>query len=206
MCFTAAHSYKVTYTRSREAMTVYTLSGQLSVSTQDKVASAINLPDITVTSNSGRAFRLPEEAIQCPSLVVPARGQLVCTFAASYAGRQPQPGVISASVALAGVLIPITLDAPPVSYDFSGAETIETGAFGTASNFFELGGGILQPYGVYGEQPPPDMRLEDSREFDFIAVFGNVASSKCGRKYRVSSSWEFPGSVLLFCAVRLWGS
>lgn len=185
------HSYKVTYTRSREAMTVYTLSGQLAVATKDKVASAINLPDITVTSNSGRAFRLPEEAIQCPSLVVPAQGQLVCTFAASYAGRQPQPGVIGASVALAGVLIPIILDAPPVSYDFTGAETIETGAFGTASNFFELGGGIIQPYGVYGEQPPPDMRLEDSREFNFIAVFGNVPSSKCGRKYKVRSSWGF---------------
>lgn len=180
----------MTYNRSRDAQTVYTLSGQVTISTKDEVASAINVPRITVTTNLGNIFRVPESGIQCPTLVVPATGKLTCTFAASYAGRQPVPGTFAAAVDLAGVLIPITLDSAPVPYDFSTAEVVETGAFGTASNFFELGTGIIQPYGVYGEQPPPDMKLEDSRDFAFIAVFGNVPSSKCGGspKYKVRLS------------------
>jgi hypothetical protein len=122
-------------------------------------------------------------------------GKLTCTFAASYAGRQPLPGTVSAAVDLAGVLIPITLDSAPVPYDFSGADIVETGAFGTASNFFELGTGIIQPYGVYGEQPPPDMKLEDSREFNFIAVFGNIPSSRCSdQQYKVR-----PPGVIVYC-------
>jgi hypothetical protein len=128
---------------------------------------------------------MPPAAIKCPSLVVPAGGRLVCSFAASYAGRQPTPGTVSALVNLAGVLIPITLSAAPVAYDFSLADSIETGVFATASNYFEMGAGILQPYGVYGEQPPPGLRLEDSREFSFVAVFGAVPSSKCGQQYKV---------------------
>jgi hypothetical protein len=165
---------------------VYTLSGQILINTKDRVASAILSPDVTVTTGAGKVFTMPEEAIQCPSLVVPAGGSLTCNFAASYAGRQPMPGTVAASVRLAGVLIPITLDAAPVLYDFSRGDVVETGAFGTASNYFEMGEGIIQPYGVYGEQPPPGLRLEDSRVFSFVAVFGNVPSSKCGRSYKVS--------------------
>lgn len=187
--------YKVTYNRSRAAQTVYTLSGQVSIATTDKVASAINLPLITVTTEAGSTFRMPDEGIQCPSLVVPATGKLTCNFAASYAGRQPLPGTVRATVNLAGVLIPITINSDPLPYSFANADVIETGAFGTASNFFELGNGIIQPYGVYGEQPPPDMRLEDSREFSFIAVFGNVPRSRCGRRYRVSVQEQVEGAT-----------
>lgn len=185
--------YNVTYTRGRAAQIVYTLSGQIMISTKDRVSSAILLPGVTVTTGTGKVFQMPDEAIQCPSLVVPAGGSLKCNFAASYAGRQPMPGTVTASVKLAGVLIPITLDAAAVPYDFSKGDVVETGAFGTASNYFEMGEGILQPYGVYGEQPPPGLRLEDSRVFSFVAVFGNVPSSKCGRQYKVRASCWGPG-------------
>lgn len=177
--------YKVTYTRSRSATTVYTLSGAVVMTSRDRTASGINLPSVTVTTTAGKVYRMPDEAIQCPSLVVPAGGTLSCSFAASYAGQQPFPGSVTASVSLAGVLIPITLDAAAASYDFGTADTVETGAFATTSNYFEMGTGIIQPYGVYGEQPPPGLRLEDSREFSFVAVFGGIGSSRCGRKYKV---------------------
>jgi hypothetical protein len=173
---------------------VYTLSGQVVISTVDTVASGIALPVITVTTNAGRILQMPDSAIQCPSLVVPATGKLTCSFAASYAGQQPNPGTMAAAVDLAGVLIPITIDSAPVNYDFSGAEVVETGAFGTASNYFEMGEGVLQPYGVYGEQPPPGLKLEDSREFAFIAVFGNIPRSKCGQtQYTVSKTADGGG-------------
>lgn len=195
----------MSYTRNREPQTVYVLVGSVVISTKDNVASAFNTPSITVTSSSGNMYRVPEEAIQCPSLVVPAGGQVTCTFAAGYIGRQPLPGSMSASISLAGTLIPIQLEAVPVTYDFTNAETLNTGAFATASSYFEMGSGIIQPYGVFGEQPPPGLRLEDSRVFRFIAVFGGVtASSVCGRTWKVGTQAARPLGAAGGACLRGW--
>jgi hypothetical protein len=186
-------SYTVTYSRTRAPEMVYVLSGSLVITNREALAAAINLPDITVTTAAGTQYRMPEAALQCPSLVVPAVGSLNCSFAAGYASRQPLPGTVSAVVSLAGTLLPMQLEAAPVAYDFAGAEEVQVGVFATASNYFEMGPGIIQPYGVYGEQPPPGLRLEDSRVFRFIAVFGGLTASSCGQQAWKVSVWRGQG-------------
>lgn len=182
----------MSYTRNRNPQTVYVLSGSVLISNDDRLATAVYLPNITVTTASGDQYRMPEDALSCPTLVVPAGSAINCSFAAGYAGPQPLPGSVTAAVSLAGTLLPITITSPAEQYDFTGAVMVRTGAFATASNYFEMGPGIMQPYGVYGEQPPPGLRLEDNRVFKFIAVFGSLTSASCG-----STAWRVRASTLV---------
>lgn len=183
----------MSYTRDREAQTVYVLGGNLVISSRDGAATAMQLPQLTVTTASGTRYRMPDEAIQCPSLVVPAGGRVNCSFAAGYAGRQPLPGIVAASVALAGTVLPMSLQAAAAPFDFTRADMVQVGALATTSNYFEQGRGVVQPYGVAGEQPPPGLRLEDSRTFTFTAVFGGLTPSSCSTQQWKVRVWFWRG-------------
>eukprot|EP00775_Hariotina_reticulata_P004948 gene4948-5189_t len=120
-----------------------------------------------------------------------------CSFTVSYVGQQPLPGNISAKVTAAGTLVPYTARAPQVRYQFSGAKVLNVGSIAKVSNFFEQGPGIMQPFGVSGGlQPPPDMNLEDSRQFNYLAMFGNTESAKCGNRWQVVNSAELQASTI----------
>lgn len=57
---------------------------------------------------------------------------------------------------------------------------------------------VLQPYGVSGTQPPPGLVLEDARDFQYTAYFGDVPASKCGQQWQVRPCWEYgAGHVLV---------
>lgn len=107
----------------------------------------------------------------------------MCSFSAEYTGDQPLPGSVTASVSVAGGSASAQAAATP--YDFATAVQTQVGAVATVSNYFESGDGILQPYGVQGQQPPPGLQLEDSRTFEYTALFGNVDASKCGQTWKV---------------------
>jgi hypothetical protein len=141
-------------------------------------------PTVVVTAGS-QSISLPVSSIVCPSLAVTPRGQLACSFSAEYTGKQPQPGSISAAVSIPGTKLPVVLQAQDVAFGFADAAMREVGDTASVTNFFEQGPGLLQPAGVSGEQPPPGLLLEDSRLFSYVALFGQLDPSLCGRQWQV---------------------
>jgi hypothetical protein len=53
----------------------------------------------------------------------------------------------------------------------------------------------LQPYGVSGTQPPPGLVLEEGRDFQYIAYFGNVPATKCGQQWQVRLQRQGAGGM-----------
>lgn len=165
----------------------YLVTGSLVVQNTAAAGQLIQLPQMTLFTGRRGTLPVSDDNIDCPSLAVPAGGSMHCSFTVSYVGQQPLPGNISAKVTAAGTLVPYTARAPQVRYQFSGAKVLNVGSIAKVSNFFEQGPGIMQPFGVTGGlQPPPDMNLEDSRQFNYLAMFGNTDSAKCGNRWQVS--------------------
>jgi hypothetical protein len=79
----------------------------------------------------------------------------------------------------------VVLQAQDVAFGFADAAMREVGDTASVTNFFEQGPGLLQPAGVSGEQPPPGLLLEDSRLFSYVALFGQLDPSLCGRQWQV---------------------
>jgi hypothetical protein len=174
----------VVFTRTRQQQVTYVLSGSIVIQDTDIVGNVIDLPVVQVTPPSGRVITVPSSGVSCPALAVPAgKAKLVCTFAVSYMEKLPLPGSVMASVTVAGTSR--SVKSQPVKYDFGAATLAEVGATATVSNYFEQGNGILQPYGISGLQPPPGLTIEDSREFTYLALFGQVETSKCNQQWKV---------------------
>jgi hypothetical protein len=79
----------------------------------------------------------------------------------------------------------VVLQAQDVAFGFADAAVREVGDTAIVADFFEQGPGLLQPAGVSGEQPPPGLQLEDSRLFSYVALFGQLDPSLCGRQWQV---------------------
>lgn len=176
----ATVQYTVSYNRNRNQQETYVLTGNINVQDTDGAAHVIALPVVTVLTGRRATVKLPSRSISCPSLTVPANGQVSCTFTASYTGEQPLPGFVSATVTLATTNNVITT--PTLPYDFTGAQLTEAGGLATISSYFEQGQNLLQPYGVSGSQPPPGLSISDDTTYTFTAYYGNVAASNCGQQ------------------------
>lgn len=179
--------YTVQFTRTRLAQATYRVQGSVVILELDGRMQVFDPPTVTVTAGS-QVLTLPASSITCPSLAVTPRGQLACSFSAEYTGAQPQPGSISATVSIPGTKLPVVLQAQDVAFGFADAAMLEVGDTAAVSNFFEQGPGLLQPAGVSGEQPPPGLLLEDSRLFSYVALFGQLDPSLCGRQWQALSS------------------
>ncbi|WIA35992.1 hypothetical protein OEZ86_007355 [Tetradesmus obliquus] len=179
--------YTVQFTRTRLAQATYRVQGSVVILELDGRMQVFDPPTVTVTAGS-QVLTLPASSITCPSLAVTPRGQLACSFSAEYTGAQPQPGSIGATVSIPGTKLPVVLQAQDVAFGFADAAMLEVGDTADVSNFFEQGPGLLQPAGVSGEQPPPGLLLEDSRLFSYVALFGQLDPSLCGRQWQALSS------------------
>jgi hypothetical protein len=186
----------VQFTRTRLAQATYRVQGSVVILELEGRMQVFDPPTVTLTAGSQR-ITLPASSVVCPSLAVTPRGQLACSFNAEYTGDTPQPGSISAAVSIPGTKLPVILQAQDVAFDFGGAAIREIGDTASVTNFFEQGPGLLQPLGVSGEQPPPGLQLEDSRLFSYVALFGNMDPSLCGRQWQVRPASEMMMLLLL---------
>jgi hypothetical protein len=174
----------VQFTRTRQALATYRVQGSVIIVELEGRMQVFDPPSVTVTAGS-TSLTLPASSVVCPSLAVTPRGQLACSFSAEYTGEQPRPGSISAAVSIPGTKLPVVLQAQDVVFGFADAAVREVGDTASVTNFFEQGPGLLQPAGVSGEQPPPGLQLEDSRLFSYVALFGQLDASLCGRQWQV---------------------
>lgn len=165
----------------------------------DEDATLSALPTVTITSQTGQAIPLGNNAVRCPTFNVPAGGHLHCNFTATYKGSHPTAGSVGAVVPLAAgsgeqpagaAAASQQLKIPPAPFDFTESEVVTVGEFATILNHFLTGadGGLLvQPYTVEGQQPSSGMRLGDTREFTFTGYYGALARSQCGKDLKVSA-------------------
>lgn len=180
----ATVQYTVSYIKERDEQQTYVLSGTLEVQDTNNQGEVLDLPVVSVLTGRGVTLTLPSSSVNCPSLTVPAGGKISCTFSASYTGDQPLPGSVTARVTIAGTRNNLT--APAVPFDFIGAPLSEPGGVALTSSYFEQGDGLLQPFGVAGNQPPPGMSLVDSATYSFTGYFGNIPAERCGQQWQVS--------------------
>ncbi|WIA15813.1 hypothetical protein OEZ85_012568 [Tetradesmus obliquus] len=185
-CYSGCCRYTVQFTRTRLAQATYRVQGSVVILELDGRMQVFDPPTVTLTAGS-QVLTLPASSITCPSLAVTPRGQLACSFSAEYTGAAPQPGSISAAVSIPGTKLPVVLQAQDVAFGFADAAMLEVGDTAAVANFLEQGPGLLQPAGVSGEQPPPGLLLEDSRLFSYVALFGQLDPSLCGRQWQVLS-------------------
>lgn len=179
-------AYTAAFTRTRADGFTYTLSGAVALWSGDGVAHVVDVPTVTVVTSAGNTVALPAGAVNCPALTVPTTGELTCTFSGSVTmAQEPVPGSVSATATVPGVSLPFVMRSGSARYDFSVAERADVGSTAVVGNYFESGAGLLQPYGVSGEQPPPGLTLEDSRTFTFTALYGEIPVSACQQ----SATW-----------------
>lgn len=181
--------YTVQFTRTRQALATYRVQGSVIIVELEGRMQVFDPPSVTVTAGS-TSLTLPASSVVCPSLAVTPRGQLACSFSAEYTGEQPRPGSISAAVSIPGTKLPVVLQAQDVAFGFADAAVREVGDTASVTNFFEQGPGLLQPAGVSGKQPPPGLQLEDSRLFSYVALFGQLDPSLCGRQWQVGQQQQ----------------
>lgn len=186
----ATVQYLITYSRTRNQQQAYVLTGSVSIRDTDGRGDVITVPTVTALTGRRKTVKLPPSSVICPSLTVPANGEITCTFTANYTGDQPLPGSVSATVANAGTSRIVR--APSVPYNFAGAAVAEVGGIATISSYFEAGSGLVQPYGVSGSQPPPGLTISDDTVYNFTAFYGNIPASSCGQQLQVGwASWCF---------------
>ncbi|KAF6260170.1 hypothetical protein COO60DRAFT_1508952 [Scenedesmus sp. NREL 46B-D3] len=178
--------YTVSCSRTRNQELTYVLSGTLAVQETAGQTLLLQEPVVTVNPPSRAPVTLNSSDVNCPSLTLPANGQLSCAFSAAYTGNQPMPGTVTASISTTdGSSTAIAANVP---YNFAGADSVGVGQTAAITNWFEQGANVIQPYGVSGTQPPPGLVLEEGRDFEYIAFFGNVPASQCGQQWQALSS------------------
>jgi hypothetical protein len=137
-----ARRYTVSYSRTRNQQLTYVLSGSVTVQETGGQMRLLQDPVVTVNPPSRAPVTLNSSDVTCPSLTLPANGQLSCNFSAAYTGEQPMPGTLTASISSADGAS--TASAAAVPYNFAGADSVDVGQTAAVTNWFEQGSSVIQ--------------------------------------------------------------
>lgn len=118
------------------------LSGTLAVQETAGQTLLLQEPVVTVNPPSRAPVTLNSSDVNCPSLTLPANGQLSCAFSAAYTGNQPMPGTVTASISTTDGSS--TATAANVPYNFAGADSVGVGQTAAITNWFEQGANVIQ--------------------------------------------------------------
>jgi hypothetical protein len=191
--------FTVTYTRQSTAKPMLVLTGQLHIENEDEDNDVtITTPRVTISPTGSEAFNASSSAVKCPRLTIPAAGEIICKVTVNRRGMRPLAGSIQARVQTAGAEQGSSqaFDSRAGRIDFTKAKIVTTGEFANVTLYFEQGDGLLKPTAVYGQQPGEDVRIGDSRSFNFSGLYGGLNATQCGKRFQVSlpRDSDLPGS------------